>query len=97
VMSFGAATPIEVAVSGADLAADRAFAERVRSSLRRLAMLRDVQLGQPLDYPAVDVTIDRERAGVLGVTARDVTQSVSAATASSRFTEPVYWAAGNGV
>ena len=97
VMSFGANTPIEVAVSGPNLADDRSFAEKVRASLARLPMLRDVQFGQPLDYPAVDVTLDRERAGVLGVTASDVTQSVSAATASSRFTQPVYWAAANGV
>jgi multidrug efflux pump subunit AcrB len=97
VMSFGASTPIEVALSGTSLAEDRAFAEKVRASLAGLRMLRDVQFGQPLDYPAVDVTVDRERAGVLGVTASDVTQSVSAATASSRFTEPVYWAASNGV
>lgn len=97
VMSFGASTPIEVAVSGPDLARDRLFAEKVRTSLRRLSMLRDVQFGQPLDYPAVDVTVDRERAGVYGVTESDVTRSVSAATASSRFTQPVYWAASNGV
>ena len=97
VMSFGASTPIEVAVSGPNLAEDRSFAENVRASLARLPMLRDVQFGQPLDYPAVDVTVDRERAGVLGVTASDVTQSISAATASSRFTQPVYWAAANGV
>jgi multidrug efflux pump subunit AcrB len=97
VMSFGANTPIEVAVSGPNLADDRAFAEKVRASLAQLPMLRDVQFGQPLDYPAVNVTVDRERAGVLGVTASNVTQSISAATASSRFTQPVYWAAANGV
>ena len=41
VMSFGAATPIEVAVSGPNLADDRAYAEQVRASLARLRMLRD--------------------------------------------------------
>ncbi|HXS28386.1 MAG TPA: efflux RND transporter permease subunit [Steroidobacteraceae bacterium] len=97
VMSFGASTPIEVQVSGANLADDRAFATRVRTALARLPMLRDVQFGQPLEYPAVDVTVNRQRAGVLGVTTNDVTQSLSAATASSRFTQPVYWAASSGV
>src|SRR6185312_2691263 len=97
VMSLGASTPIEVQVSGANLADDRAFATRVRAALARLPMLRDVQFGQPLEYPAVDVTVNRQRAGVLGVTTNDVTQSLSAATASSRFTQPVYWAASSGV
>jgi multidrug efflux pump subunit AcrB len=97
VMSFGASTPIEIAVSGPDLANDRQFAERVRVKLAALSMLRDVQFGQPLDYPSVNVTVDRERAGVMGFTANDVTRSLTPATSSSRFTQPVYWAAANGV
>ncbi|MGH7617490.1 MAG: efflux RND transporter permease subunit, partial [Gemmatimonadaceae bacterium] len=42
VMSFGSATPVEVAVSGSDLAADRAFAEKVRDKIRTIPALRDV-------------------------------------------------------
>jgi multidrug efflux pump subunit AcrB len=97
VMSFGASTPIEVAVSGPSLADDRQFADKVRAKLRGLPMLRDVQLGQPLDYPSVGVTVNRERAGVLGYTANDVTRALTPATSSSRFTQPIYWAAANGV
>jgi multidrug efflux pump subunit AcrB len=97
VMSFGASTPIEVAVSGPDLSVDRKFADKVRAKLTGLSMLRDVEFGQPLDYPSVGVTVDRERAGVLGFTANDVTRSLTPATSSSRFTQPVYWAAPNGV
>jgi multidrug efflux pump subunit AcrB len=97
VMSFGASTPIEVAVGGPNLAEDRAFAEKIRTKLATLPMLRDVQFGQPLEYPAVNVTVDRERAGVLGFTANDVTRSLTPATSSSRFTQPVYWAAATGV
>ena len=95
VMSFGASTPIEVAVSGPNLENDRAFAERVRERLSGLPFLRDVQLGQPLDYPTVNVALDRERAGVLGITANDLTRALSPATSSSRFTQPLYWAAPN--
>ena len=36
IMNFGAPTPIEVAVSGADLAADRAFAEKVLAQMRKV-------------------------------------------------------------
>jgi multidrug efflux pump subunit AcrB len=92
VMSMGASTPIEVAVSGASLADDRAFAERVRSALSRLPQLRDVQLGQVLDYPTVDVNVDRERAGLLGVSMADVSRSLVTSTSSSRYVVPNYWA-----
>ncbi|MFM7102070.1 MAG: efflux RND transporter permease subunit, partial [Verrucomicrobiota bacterium] len=52
----------------------------------------DVQLVQELDFPTVDVAIQRERAGLLGVQVTDVTRSLVAATTSSRFTVPNFWA-----
>jgi multidrug efflux pump subunit AcrB len=92
VMSLGSPTPIEVAVSGKDFAASRAHAETLRTKLSELKDLRDVQFSQTLDYPSVDVNIDRERAGLLGVKMSDATRSLVAATASSRFTVPNYYA-----
>lgn len=92
VMALGSPTPIEVAVSGKDFAASRAHAEILRARLGELKDLRDVQFSQTLDYPSVDVHIDRERAGLLGVKMSDATRSLVAATASSRFTVPNYWA-----
>ncbi len=50
-----------------------------------------MQLQQSLHYPAIQVTIDRERAGLSGVTARDIGQSLIAATYSSRYTTRIYW------
>jgi multidrug efflux pump subunit AcrB len=92
VMALGSPTPIEVAVSGKDFAASRAHAETLRTKLASLSDLRDVQFSQTLDYPSVDVNIDRERAGLLGVKMSDATRSLVAATASSRFTVPNYYA-----
>ncbi len=91
VMSFGSSNPIEVAVQGVSLAADRTYAEKIRMELAKLSFLRDLQYSQPLDYPTVDVTIDRERAGQYGLTMSDISRSLVAATSSSRFTEPNYW------
>jgi multidrug efflux pump subunit AcrB len=92
VMSMGASTPIEVAVTGASLDDDRMFAEKVRAALTRLPELRDVQIGQVLDYPTVDVNVDRERAGLLGLSVADVARSLVTATSSSRYVVPNYWA-----
>jgi multidrug efflux pump subunit AcrB len=92
VMSFGSATPIEIAVSGPKLADNRAYAERVREELAKIPSLRDLRFVQSLDYPAVAVEVDRERAGLSGVTAADVARSLVAATSSSRFVVPVFWA-----
>ncbi len=99
VMSFGSPTPIEVAVQGANLAADRAFAEKLRGELCKIPSLRDLQYGQPLDYPTVQVAIDRDRAGQFGLSMSNVAKSLIAATSSSRFIDPNYWrdpVSGNG-
>ena len=53
--------------------------------------MRDVQIQQPLHYPTVQVTLDRERAGLSGVTARDIGESLIAATYSSRYTTRIFW------
>jgi multidrug efflux pump subunit AcrB len=97
VMSFGASTPIEVAISGPDFAASRKFAAIVKDRLSHVSALRDVQYAQLLEYPSLNIRVDRERAGQLGVTVQDVGQALVAATSSTRFTQPNYWAAPNGV
>ena len=66
VMSFGAPTPIEIAVSGPNLNDSRQYADKLRAKLAQVPTLRDLAFEQELDYPTVKVTVDRERAGVLG-------------------------------
>jgi multidrug efflux pump subunit AcrB len=92
VMSFGSPTPIEVAVSGPKFADSLAYASRVRAELAKIPSLCDLQVVQPLDYPAVAVDVDRERAGLSGATATDVARSLVSATSSSRFVVPIFWA-----
>lgn len=92
IMNFGAPTPVEINVSGPDLGADRAFAEKLRIETAKIRALRDLQYDEPLDYPSIEVNVDRERAGQLGVTTANVGRSFLAATSSSRFVTPNYWA-----
>jgi multidrug efflux pump subunit AcrB len=92
IMNFGAPTPVEVAIMGPDFGATRAFANKVRDELAQIPTLRDLQIEQALDYPGVNVNIDRQLAGQLGVTVSQVGQSFAAATSSSRFVAPNYWA-----
>src|SRR5205823_3199270 len=86
-------------LQGPSLADNRAFAEKVRAELKKISNLRDLQYGQPFDYPSVQVTIDRNRAGQFNLTMSDVAKSMVAATSSSRFVEPNFWrdpVSGNG-
>ncbi|MEO6246875.1 MAG: efflux RND transporter permease subunit, partial [Opitutaceae bacterium] len=92
VMSFGSPTPIEIAISGSSLGAGKVYADQIIEKLKTIPALRDVQIAQTLDYPSLAVNVDRERAGLLGVQMSDVTRSLVAATTSSRFTMPNFWA-----
>ena len=91
VLNFGAPTPISVSISGNDLAQTRAFTERIAEELRSVSVLRDVQIPTALDYPTLDVRIDRERAGQLGVTVDRVARSIVEATSSSALVTPTFW------
>ena len=92
VMSLGSATPIEVVISGQNLSADRAFAEVLKQRLQQVPALRDLQFGQTMDYPTIEVNVDRQKAGIMGVKMADVSRALVPATSSSRFVVPNYWA-----
>jgi multidrug efflux pump subunit AcrB len=91
VMSFGSPTPIEIAARGANLDESRAYMLEVQQELAALPALRDVQIAQSLDYPTVNVRVDREKASYSGTTASQIARSVVAATSSTRFVVQNYW------
>jgi multidrug efflux pump subunit AcrB len=91
VTSFGSPTPVEVVVASPNLAEARAHALRIKAGMAKIPALRDVQFRQELDYPTVPVEIDRERAGLSGVTARQAADAVVVTTSSSRYVARNYW------
>jgi multidrug efflux pump subunit AcrB len=91
IMDFGSPTPIEVNINGFNLAADHDYAEKVRAEMAKISYLRDLHYAQPLDYPSLNIDIDRERAGQMGLTVAQVARSVETATWSSRFVARNFW------
>lgn len=91
VMSFGSPTPLEIAARGANLAESRDYMLAVQKELKAIPALRDVQIAQSLDYPTVNVVLDREKASYTGTTASQIARSVVAATSSTRFVVQNYW------
>jgi len=91
IMNLGSPTPISVRVSGHNLIADKMFATKVLSEMSKIKSLRDLQWGQPLDYPTCQININRELAGQLGVTAEQIGMSLQPAIFSSRFVNLSLW------
>ncbi len=91
VMSFGSPTPIEIVVASPDLDEARRHAQRIKEEMCQIPYLRDVDFEQTLEYPTVEVDIDREKAGLSGVTVQQVGNAAIVATSSSRFIALNYW------
>jgi multidrug efflux pump subunit AcrB len=91
VMSFGSLTPIAVRLVGTDLRLVRRHAQKIAAEMKKITYLRDIGYEQELDYPSVEVNIDREKAGLSGATVEDVARSMVFATSSTRFTNLNYW------
>ena len=91
VMSFGSPTPIEIVVASPNIPDAIKHADRIRAEMNKIPWLRDVQFHESLDYPSVEIDIDREKAGLSGVTAQQVGNAAIVATSSSRFIALNYW------
>ncbi len=91
ILSQGSPTPIEVKVSGKNKKLNLEYANKMVARLQQIAYLRDVQIGQSVKYPAININIDRIRAAQLGVDVGDISRSLTASTSSSRFTEKNVW------
>jgi multidrug efflux pump subunit AcrB len=91
ILSQGSPTPIEVRLVGRNKTLNEQYAYKVIYKLKAIPYLRDVQIGQPIKYPAIDVNIDRVRAAQLGVDVSDISRSLIASTSSSRYTDKNVW------
>lgn len=91
ILSQGSPTQIEVRVSGRNKKLNEEYATKVIDKLKQIPYLRDIQLGQPIKYPAINIDINRTKAAELGVDVSDVSRSLIASTSSSRYTEKNVW------
>lgn len=91
IMNLGAPTPIQIDITGSSLSQDQEYAKKILAELKNVAVIRDAMIVQPLAYPTIDVTVDRTRAGQLGLTTADVSKALVPAVYSSRFLRQIWW------
>jgi multidrug efflux pump subunit AcrB len=91
VLSQGSPTPIEIRLAGKNKKLNEQYANKLITLLKKKSYFRDIQIAQPIHYPALNIEIDRVRAAQLGVDMSDVSRSLIASTSSSRYTEKNTW------
>ena len=91
ILNFGAPAPIDLQISGANLAANFDYADLLLRRLRRIPGVVDARIQQSPALPVLDVDVDRTRAQYIGLTERDVTNSLVVNFAGSGQVSPTYW------
>jgi len=91
ILSQGSPTPIEVRFSGRDKKLNERYADILIAKLQKIPYLRDVQLGQAIHYPSLNINIDRVKAAQLGTDVNQITGTLIASTSSSRLTTKNMW------
>jgi HAE1 family hydrophobic/amphiphilic exporter-1 len=91
VLNLGLPAPIDIQVSGSDMDGAHAVASQIASQVRQLPGVSDVLIPQDVDYPALQLNIDREKAAQLGLSQREVVDNVITALTSNGMIAPNYW------
>jgi multidrug efflux pump subunit AcrB len=91
VLNLGLPAPIDVQVSGNNMKNTYAVVAQIAREARQLASVEDVLIPQDIDYPALQVNVDREKASQLGLTQREVIDNVITALTSNGMIAPNYW------
>jgi multidrug efflux pump subunit AcrB len=91
VLNLGLAAPIDVQVSGSNIARDYKIAVDIANRVRGIPGVADVFIPQDLDYPSLQLDIDRTRASELGLSQREVVHNVITALTSNQMIAPSYW------
>ncbi|HEY3706190.1 MAG TPA: efflux RND transporter permease subunit [Terracidiphilus sp.] len=91
ILNFGLAAPIDIQIIGPRLWENRALAERMLDEIRYKPGVADARIQQPFDYPKMTVNVDRTRAQAVGLTQRDVAQSILISLSGSFQTAPNFY------
>jgi CzcA family heavy metal efflux pump len=91
ILNFGLPAPIDVQIVGTDMANSYQIAQQIANKMRHIPGAADVHVQQLLSSPTLHLDIDRTRVTQVGLTARDVAQSVLVSLSGSFQTSPNFW------
>src|SRR5882724_1506383 len=91
VLNLGLPAPVDVQVSGNSLRAAYKVAASLGAEVRQLSGVNDVLIPQDIDYPALELDVDREKASQLGLSQKEVIDNVITALTSNGMIAPNYW------
>jgi multidrug efflux pump subunit AcrB len=91
ILNFGSPAPIDLQVRGNNLNANIAYATQLVKRIRQIPGVADVRIQQSTSQPTFNVDVDRTRAQYVGLTERDVVNSLTVNLSGSGQVAPTYY------
>ncbi|HKE34833.1 MAG TPA: efflux RND transporter permease subunit [Candidatus Acidoferrum sp.] len=91
ILNLGLPAPIDVQVSGMNLEKTSRAALDLAAKLRQVPGVNDLLMPQDMDYPALRLNVDRQRASLVGLRQKEVVDNVITALVSNGMIAPSYW------
>ncbi len=91
ILNFGLPAPIDLQIAGRNVQANFALAQEFERAMARIPGAADVHVHQVMDYPEIRVKVDRARAGEIGLSERDVSNSLLISLSGSGQVAPTQW------
>lgn len=91
ILNFGAPAPIDLQIRGANLAENFVYANKLLTKIKRIPGIADARIQQSPNNPGFNIDVDRTRAQYVGLTERDVTNSLVVNLAGSSQVAPTYY------
>jgi multidrug efflux pump subunit AcrB len=91
ILNFGLPSPLDVQVSGFDVNKARGYANQLMARMQRVPGLVDLHIQQALDYPTINVFVDRSKSALIGLTETDVANDLLTSLSGSGQTVLSFW------
>jgi multidrug efflux pump subunit AcrB len=91
VINQGLPAPIDIQIKSQEMKSSYALATQLAATIKAMPNVSNVYIPQNIDYPGLALNIDRERASLIGLSAKDVVDNVITALTSDGMVAPSYW------
>ena len=91
ILNFGSPAPIDLQIRGGKLAANFDYANLLLAKIRLIPGVVDARIQQSRTSPVFNINVDRTRAQEVGISTRDVTNSLVVNLAGSSQVSPTFW------
>ncbi len=91
VLNFGLSAPIDIQIQDPNFTRSYATAQRILNAIQKIPGVVDSRIIQIMDFPALQIDVDRQRAARLGINQRDVANNMLTSLAGSALVGPTYF------